>query len=54
MFLSDAVQVTTDPPPLAVLLHWLIETASCALMVEGVTVQVTRSGAPPPLVDPLH
>ena len=54
LFVSDAVQVTTEPPPLAVLLHWLIETGSCELTVEGVTVQVTRSGAPPPLVDPLH
>ena len=54
LFVSDAVQVTTDPPPLAVLLHWLIVTGRSELAVEGFTVHSTRSAAPPPLVDPLH
>ena len=54
MFVREAVQVTRDPPPLAVPLHWLMETGSCALIVDGVTLQMTRSAAPPPLTDPLH
>jgi hypothetical protein len=53
-FVTAVRQVTVAPPPLPLLLHWLIDTGSAVVWVEVSTVHCTRMLPPPPFPLPLH
>ena len=54
LVVSAARQVRVAPPPLLLLLHWLMVTGSALDCVEVSTVHRTRIVPPPPLPLPLH